>query len=33
MLIRGLGETDGHMDSKRDTIIPRHYPVAGYKNT
>ena len=22
---------DGHMDSQRDTIIPRHYHVAGYK--
>ena len=23
---------DGHTDSQRDTIIPRHYRVAGYKN-
>ena len=26
------GETDGHMDDQRETIIPRHYCVAGYKN-
>ena len=25
------GQTDGHSDSQRDTIIPRHYRVAGYK--
>ena len=23
--------TDGHMDVQRETIIPRHYRVAGYK--
>ena len=26
------GRPDGHTDSQRDTIIPRHYRVAGYKN-
>ena len=26
------GETDGHMDSQSDTIIPHHYRVAGFKN-
>ena len=25
--------TDGHTDDQRETIIPRHYCVAGYKNT
>ena len=24
--------TDGHTDDQRETIIPRHYCVAGYKN-
>ena len=24
-------KTDGHMDVQRETIIPRHYPVVGYK--
>ena len=23
---------DGHADDQRETIIPRHYSVAGYKN-
>ena len=26
------GQTDRHMDSQRDTIVPRHYHVVGYKN-
>ena len=26
------GHTDGHTDDQRETIIPRHYCVAGYKN-
>ena len=26
-----LLQTDGLMDSQRETIIPCHYPVAGYK--
>ena len=26
------GWTDGHTDDQRETIIPRHYCVAGYKN-
>ena len=25
------GRTDGHTDDQRETIIPRHYCVAGYK--
>ena len=25
-------KTDEHMDNQRDTIIPRYYRVAGYKN-
>ena len=25
------GLTDGHMDDQRETIIPRHYRVAGIK--
>ena len=27
------GQTDGHTDDQRETIITRHYCVAGYKNT
>ena len=27
------GRTDGHMDVQHETIIPRHYCVAGYKNS
>ena len=27
------GRTYGHMDDQRETIIPRHYCVAGYNNT
>ena len=26
------GWTDRHMDVQRETILPRHYSVAGYKN-
>ena len=26
------GRTDRHTDVQRETIIPRHYCVAGYKN-
>ena len=26
------GQTDGHTDDQRETKIPRHYCVAGYKN-
>ena len=25
------GQIDGHKDDQRETIIPRHYCVAGYK--
>ena len=25
------GRTDGYMDDQRETIIPHHYPVVGYK--
>ena len=28
---RTHGETDGHTDDQRETIIPHHYCVAGYK--
>ena len=27
------GQTDGHTDDQCETIIPRHYCVAGYKNS
>ena len=26
------GRTDGHTDVQRETILPRHYCVVGYKN-
>ena len=26
------GQTCGHTDDQRETIIPRHYRVTGYKN-
>ena len=29
--INEFAQTDGHTDDQRDTIIPRHYCVAGYK--
>ena len=27
------GQTDGHTDVQRETIIPRHYCVTGYNNS
>ena len=30
---RADGRTDRHTDVQRETIIPRHYRVAGYNNT
>ena len=29
---RDDGQTDGQMDVQRETIIPHHYCVTGYKN-